>query len=58
MGDIGACAAVAKAMEMFPDHVYTQKEGCRAVEALADGDERNVQRLGEAVSFRVSGIVL
>lgn len=52
MGDVGACAAVANVMEMFPEDSYIQKEGCRAVEALADGDERNVQRLGQAVSSR------
>ena len=53
VGDAGACAAVAKVMAMYPDDRLIQKEGCRAIEALSDGDERNVERLGEAVSAEV-----
>lgn len=55
LGLAGACDAVGIVMAMFPDHRLVQVEGCRAVEALADGDEENVHRLGRAVSvlFRV-----
>ena len=37
-------------MAMFPDHRLIQVEACRAVEALADGNEENVRLLGDAVS--------
>lgn len=50
LGGAGACEAVAVAMAMFPDHRFIQVEGCRAIEALADGDAENVKRLGQAVS--------
>lgn len=51
LGHAGACDAIGITMAMFPDHRLVQVEGCRAVEALADGDEENVQRLGRAVSW-------
>ena len=54
LGLAGACDAIGVTMAMFPDHRLVQVEGCRAVEALADGDEENVQRLGRAVSFAFS----
>lgn len=50
LGEAGACDAVALVMSMFPDHRLIQVEACRAVEALADGNEDNIQLLGEAVS--------
>ena len=51
LGEADACDAVAMVMAMFPDHRLIQVEACRAVEALADGNEENVRLLGDAVSF-------
>lgn len=51
LGEADACDAVAMVMAMFPDHRLIQVEACRAVEALADGNEDNVRLLGDAVSF-------
>ncbi|CAN0031339.1 unnamed protein product [Scytosiphon promiscuus] len=48
LGQAGACDAVAVVMAMFPEHRFIQVEACRAVEALADGNEENVHLLGEA----------
>ncbi|CBN76076.1 Aardvark [Ectocarpus siliculosus] len=48
LGEADACNAVATVMSMFPEHRQVQVEACRAVEALADGTEENVQLLGEA----------
>lgn len=38
-------------MGTFPEHRTIQMEACRAVEALADGNEENVRLLGEAVRY-------
>lgn len=51
LGQADACNAVAVVMGTFPEHRTIQMEACRAVEALADGNEENVRLLGEAVRY-------